>query len=222
MTLARRNLPAIRNAEMGSASFIPHLDLEAVQRLIQAATGAHPRTGEQRDGLLIALLFDRCLRMSEAIRLRPRDLTRTGAGGWVATVTGKGNKTAQVALSASLAANLQSYAYRLQLPPDKPFFPVSRVRVHQILTEAFEDAGVVKPEHVGAVHVLRHSGAIARLEQTGNPKALQDQLRHQDARMTLKYLETISKRGPASNPSFLRRRESMGFGHRCQYIKRAS
>ena len=191
MTLSRRSLPAIRDAESGSASFIPHLDLDAVLRLIQAATDTHPRTGE-RDGLLIALLFDGCLRVSEAIRLRPQDLIRTSAGGWVATVTGKGNKTAQVALSPSLVANLQSFAYRGQLPPDRPFFPISRVRVHQIMQEAFETSAIAKPEHVGAVHVLRHSGAIARLEQTGNPKALQDQLRHQDARMTLKYLKTVS------------------------------
>ena len=60
------------------------------------------------------------------------------------------------------------------------------------MQEAFEKAGIATPEHVGAVHVLRHSGAIARLEQTGNPKALQDQLRHQDARMTLRYLKTVS------------------------------
>ena len=50
----------------------------------------------------------------------------------------------------------------------------------------------MKWEHVGAVHVLRHSGAIALLEQTGNPKALRDQLRHQDAGMTMKYLKTVS------------------------------
>ena len=141
MTLARRNVPAIRDAEMGSPAFIPHLDLDAVLRLIAAAGEAHPRTGE-RDGLLIALLFDGCLRVSEAIRLRPMDLTRTNAGGWVATVTGKGNKMAQVALSASLVANLQSYAYRAQLPPDLPFFHVSRARVHQIMQEAFEKAGI--------------------------------------------------------------------------------
>ena len=53
-------------------------------------------------------------------------------------------------------------------------------------------AGVEKLPGVGAVHVLRHSGAIARLEQNGNPKALQDQLRHADARMTLLYLKTVS------------------------------
>ena len=49
-----------------------------------------------------------------------------------------------------------------------------------------------KPEHVGTVHVLRHSGALARLAATGNPKAVQDQLRHKEARMTLRYLKTLS------------------------------
>ena len=84
MTLARRNLPAIRDADIGAECFIPDLDLDAVLRLIQAASDVHPRTGE-RDGLPIALLFDGCLRVSEAIRLRPRDLAKTSAGGWVAT-----------------------------------------------------------------------------------------------------------------------------------------
>lgn len=98
MTLARRNLPAIRNADMGAAALVPHVDLEAARELIQAAADSHPRTGE-RDGLLIAPLFDGCLRVSEAIRLRPRDLTRSTAGGRVAMVAGKGGKTAQVAIT---------------------------------------------------------------------------------------------------------------------------
>ena len=69
---------------------------------------------------------------------------------------------------------------------------MARGRVHQIVRRAFDVAGINKPPHVGAVHVLRHSGAIARLEATGNPKSLQDQLLHADARMTLTYLKTVS------------------------------
>ena len=88
----------------------------------------------------------------------------------MATVTGKGSKTAQVALSTSLVANLQSYASRTQLPPERPSFSIIRIRVRQIMGEAFEDAVVAKREHVGAVHILRHSGAIARLERTGTQK----------------------------------------------------
>ena len=38
---------------------------------------------------------------------------------------------------------------------------------------AFKVAETAKPERIGAVHALRPSGAIARLERTGNPKILQ-------------------------------------------------
>ena len=174
MTLAPRALPAIRDAQDGAASFVPHLDLDAVQRLIDAAS--HASTG-QRDGLLIAALFDGCFRVSELLALRPRDL-RSSAHGWSAQVVGKRGKLGEVALSSSLVARLQAYAYQAELLKDARFFPVTRGRVHQIAQRAFEEAGLQKPDHVGAVHVLRHSGAIARLEATGNPKALQDHLRH--------------------------------------------
>ncbi len=129
--------------------------------------------------------------------LRPVDLVR-GEGGWSARIVGKGRKPGQVALSPSLVANLQAYAYQLDLPRDARLFPVSRMRVHQVVSDAFQAAGIAKPDHVGAVHVLRHSGAIARLEQTGNPKALQDHLRHADARMTLRY--RVEYERPATMP----------------------
>ena len=47
MNLARRNLPVIRDAEKGSAAFIPHIDLEAVLRLVAASAEAHPRTKDR-------------------------------------------------------------------------------------------------------------------------------------------------------------------------------
>jgi len=40
--------------------------------------------------------------------------------------------------------------------------------------------------------VLRHSGAIARLKASGNPKSVQHQLRHKSAQMTLRYMKTMS------------------------------
>ena len=189
MTLDRRNLPAIREGELAASATIPHLDIPAVRRLIDAARTA-PQTGE-RNALLIAVLFDGCLRVSEALQLRPLDLVQSEIG-WAARVVGKGRKSGMVALSNSLVGQLHAYAYRLALSMDDRFFPVSRGRVHQIVTEAADSAGISIPDHVGAVHVLRHSGAIARLEQNGNPKALQDHLRHSSARMTLRYLKTVS------------------------------
>ena len=189
MTLASRNVLAVHDVQTGRAAYVPHLDLDAVQRLMDAAAEA-PRAGK-RDALLVAMLFDGCPRVTEALGLRPVDLRRSGHG-WSAWVVGKGAKRGEVAVSASVVARLQAYAYQRELPRDGRFFPVTRARVHQIVQRAFEVAGVEKPPGVGAVHVLRHSGAIARLEQNGNPKALQDQLRHADARMTLLYLKTVS------------------------------
>ena len=105
---------------------------------------------------------------------------------------GKRGQRGEVAVSTSLAAQLQAFAYRKHLATDAAFFAITRGRARQIVQAAFERAGIEKPPRLGAVHVLRHNGAIARLEQTGNPKALQDHLRHIEARMTLRYLKTVS------------------------------
>ncbi len=38
MTLVHRSLPAIREAAVGAQAMVPHLDLDAVQELIAAAS----------------------------------------------------------------------------------------------------------------------------------------------------------------------------------------
>jgi cytochrome P450 len=40
--------------------------------------------------------------------------------------------------------------------------------------------------------VLRHSGALERLRATGNPRAVQEQLRYSTALMTMRYLKTLT------------------------------
>ena len=62
----------------------------------------------------------------------------------------------------------------------------------RIVDRAFEVAGIPKPPNVGTVHVLRHSGALARLQEHGNPKAIQDQLGHESAKMTMRYYKTLT------------------------------
>ena len=185
------NSLAIRQSRNGETDFVAHLTLDEVQDLAHFARLA-ARTGKgERDALLIMTIFDGCFRVSEAVSLTPNSLIQ-GSGGWAARITGKGNKAGEVAISASLAAMLQSYAYRCNIRPDQRLFPMSSSRVWQIVDRAFEQAGIKKLDHVGTVHVLRHSGAIARLARTRNPKSLQDHLRHKEARMTLRYLKTLS------------------------------
>jgi len=127
--------------------------------------------------------------------VRPCDIARNDTG-WALKVKGKGGKTALVAISPNLVAQLQAYAYCHKLNEYDRFFPITRSQAFRIVTQAFEKAGIPRPrrdrDRVGAVHILRHSGAIERLRQTGNPKAVQDQLRHKSALMTLRYLKTLS------------------------------
>tara|TARA_Y100000310_G_scaffold255868_1_gene263494 strand:- start:296 stop:853 length:558 start_codon:yes stop_codon:yes gene_type:complete len=170
---------------------VPHLGLEEVQSLAVAATVDALGMNKERDALMIQTLFDGCLRKSEMLQLTPNRIVQTSTG-WVVKIIGKGNKVGEAAISASLAAHLQSYAYRRTIQPDEKLFPMNGSRVFQIIERAFTVAGIRKPDHVGAVHVLRHSGAIYRLQVTGNPKAVQDQLRHKDAQMTMRYWKTLA------------------------------
>lgn len=181
-------LVAIQKSQDTADDYVSHLSVDEVRRLTNSI--------DERDRLLITLLFDGCLRCSEAISVRPIDFVKDG-NGWLVKIKGKGSKPGSVAVSSSLVAQIQAYAYREQLPQDARIFDVTRSRVFQIVSEAFKKAGIRQPskakDRVGCVHVLRHSGAIERLKQTGNPKAVQDQLRHRSAKMTLRYMKTISK-----------------------------
>ena len=183
---------AIRRSEAGSADFVVHLNLDQVRQLASAA--GQSRHGE-RDKLLIQLLYDGCLRCSEAIVLWPNALTQDHAR-WTLKVMGKGGKISKVVISPTLAAQLQAYAYRHKLGDNDRFFPITRSQALRIVTTAFDRAGIPRPRRetdgVGAVHILRHSGAIERLRPSGNPKAVQDHLRHKSALMTMRYLKTLS------------------------------
>jgi integrase len=180
---------AIARAKGYSPTYVPHLGLQEVRAMAEAVCKAS-RHG-QRDRLLILTLFDGCLRVSEALALRPKDIKRDGEG-WRLEVYGKGRRPGVAAISPSLAAELQAYAYREEVKLEDGLFPIKRARAFQICELAMIAAGVSKPDHVGACHVLRHSGAIERLRATGNPKAVQEQLRHSTALMTMRYLKTLS------------------------------
>ena len=60
--------------------------------------------------------------------MRPVDLQRT-PDGWTVRVMGKGSKPGVVAISASIAAELQSYCYRARIGESERIFPVSGHRL---------------------------------------------------------------------------------------------
>jgi len=143
----------------------------------------------ERDQLLITLLYQTGLRISEALALTPASI-RNFEGRPAMEIIGKGRKLRMVALPVNLKEKLESYAYRAGIEPRMRFFKINRFRAWQILDEARKAAGLEKRVFP---HLLRHSDAIIRLRKTGNPKALQYHLGHNTPAMTLRYLSTLTQ-----------------------------
>ena len=161
---------------------VSYLTEEDVKRLISGCK-------RERDKLLIMVLFQTGLRISEALALTPASI-REFDGRPALEIVGKGKKLRLVALPVNLKEKLESYAYRARIEPKERFFRINRHRAWQILNEAREAAGLQKRVFP---HLLRHSDAIIRLRKTGNPKALQYHLGHSTPAMTLRYLSTLTQ-----------------------------
>ena len=143
------------------------------------------RNGE-RNAAFIRAVYGGSLRVSEALALTPRDV---GPGPLLRLRLTKGKKPRPVAITQPIADALLAYAQRHRLAEDDRLFPFSRFAARRIVQRAAVDAGTWVP---GArTHLLRHSGAIERLRQHGNPRALQLQLGHARPDTTLRYLTTL-------------------------------
>ena len=170
MALSKVNMP------------VSYLTEDEINRLIEGCK-------KERDRLLILLLFQTGLRISEALSLTPA-LIRNFEGRPAMEIIGKGKKRRMVALPVALKDKLESYAYRAKIEPRERLFDINRSRAWQILNEAREASGLEKRVFP---HLLRHSDAIIRLRKTGNPKALQYHLGHNTPAMTLRYLSTLTQ-----------------------------
>lgn len=161
---------------------VRYLTEEDIRLLIEACK-------RERDKLLILLLFQTGLRISEALSLTPASI-RNFSGKPALDIIGKGKKPRLVALPVNLKEKLESFAYRKKIVPEERLFKINRSRAWQILDEAGKKAGIGKRVFP---HLLRHSDAIIRLRKTGNPKALQYHLGHNTPAMTLRYLSTLTQ-----------------------------
>jgi len=161
---------------------VPYLTPEEIRELCRGCRGRH----RERDALLILVLFQTGLRVSEALTLMVRHLSRQPG---TLEITGKGGKTRLVACPEPLSHRLKAFAFDQGLGPDGALFPVSRKRAWQVIKRAAEHAGLGKRVYP---HLLRHSDAIERLRQTMNPRALQLHLGHSSPLMTMRYLSTLT------------------------------
>ena len=136
---------AITRGRAGKSGNVPHLSLETIQALVDSAYRVGQGHFKGRDRLLIMIMFDACLRCSETIRLRPSDFRQEKSGRWFVGVMGKGRKYREAAISTSVVTEMSHYAYQQQIKPGDLLFPINRIRVFQIMTRAFDAAGLPSP-----------------------------------------------------------------------------
>jgi integrase/recombinase XerD len=191
-------MPAIMKGEAGQTDYVAHLSRADILRMIETAKTITPGRRGQRNSLLIRTLFDSCLRISECLSLRPTDIKPDGEF-YLIQVLGKGRNKGKVsvcAVSPQTVAQLNSYCYEYNISKTDLIFDISRSQAFRQIEAIYQASGVRQPstlrDHTGAIHCIRHSGAIYRLSLSGNPRSCQEQLRHRSAGMTLRYLKTIS------------------------------
>lgn len=183
LVLRKQASPAVQKASFNRSHMpVRYLTEDEIGLLVEACT-------RERDRLLIMVLYQTGLRISEALALTPSSI-REIYGNPALEIVGKGRKLRLVALPQVLKDKLESFAYRKGIARDERFFRINRSRAWQILDEVSKRAGIGKRVFP---HLLRHSDAIIRLRKTGNPKALQYHLGHSTPAMTLRYLSTLTQ-----------------------------
>ena len=130
--------------------------------------------------IIIALIADSGLRISEVLSLRPLDFDKSSMS---ITIAGKGGKTRYCYYSKRVQAMLN--AYKRDTYRDSQLFPgderTIRYNIHMALRK-HSNAPKLSP------HIIRHTFATEMLSNGLNVVALKKQLGHEDIKSTERYL----------------------------------
>jgi integrase/recombinase XerD len=142
----------------------------------------------ERDRLLLSLMYGCGLRVSEAIGLTWNDLKKHGDGG-KATVFGKGSKTRMVLIPDKLWQQVKEFEKYHRVNQyvfiSRHHNQMERSVVHRMIKRACKRAGI---DERASAHWLRHSHASHSLEAGCNLRLLQQSLGHASVITTERYL----------------------------------
>ena len=158
------------------------LDVDSVKGLIKYGVK------NQRDRLMLSLMYGCGLRVSEVISLTWNDLRPHGDGG-KCTVFGKGSKTRVVIIPSWLWVKLKEFEKFNRVNQwvfvSRNENQMERSVVHRMIKRACKRAGV---DERASSHWLRHSHASHSLEAGCNLRLLQQSLGHASVTTTERYL----------------------------------
>jgi len=170
------------------------LTIQEKKRLLKAMDQTRG-TKAERDAVLVDLILNTGLRVSEALGL---DLADVNVAEEHLAVTAKGGETHKVFLNARTRRRLAGHLKRRKriLAESAALFLSNRrqrlsVRQAETLVEGWlAKAGIVKKV---TVHGLRHTFATHLLERTGNLRTVQEALRHRNIATTVRYTHQPSE-----------------------------
>lgn len=142
--------------------------------------------------IIMRLMAQSGLRVSEAIRVKPKDKESFPQYAKLTIRQGKGKKDRIVPVTIELSGIIDNYIKTNDIPYVDYLFP--GVRTNTITTSAVRQfvkgyglrAGIQKDIHP---HMLRHTYAVLYLKAGGNLRSLQKNLGHSSLTTTQIYLE---------------------------------
>ena len=166
--LARRELPK-------------YLTRDEVVGLIEAAD-------RPRDRLLLRVLGETGVRVSELVSLTPDSIDFTGEALRVVTLKRRGHVRA-IPVRPAILGELARHIAGVGIRPGERLFPVTRQRIHQIVRRAARGAGT--PPDRAHAHVLSHAFAIACVLARVPVLVLAEWLGHRSLESTLVYTKVL-------------------------------
>jgi integrase/recombinase XerD len=156
----------------------------------------------ERDRLLLSLMYGCGLRVSEAIGLTWDDFKKHGDGG-KATVFGKGSKTRMVLIPDKLWQQVKEFEKYHRVNQyvfiSRNHNQMERSVVHRMIKRACKRAGI---DPRASAHWLRHSHASHSLEAGCNLRLLQQSLGHASVTTTERYLHISPDAGSSQFINF--------------------
>lgn len=169
-----------------------YMVIEEVEKLFRSELDtATPKTLE-RNMLLLNMFFTLCLRGSEVVNLRMKDLKLEIKQIWIKR---KGSYIAKFPLNDEILEQFQRWfnIRRKYKGSDSQWVFLSsrgnKLTTRQaryVVSNAMKRAGIIKRKK--GTHILRHSGATYRLQNGENIKIIQKMLGHSSLATTEKYL----------------------------------
>ena len=156
---------------------------EEVEKLKSIITGrkTHKKSID-RDLLIIELLYNAGLRLSELTNLRVTDLRLTGEAPHLKVLQGKGGKDRDVSLNPYICSRLKAFT-KGKAPEDKVIGIAPKI-VNSLFTNWAKRAGVPQLHP----HSLRHKFATDILNRGGSIRDVQHLMGHESLATTEAYL----------------------------------